>query len=159
MPKPVQIKLTPSETRLAAEVGITRQLVNLFKKRSDAYGCPKGVGWQVHIEGCLGELVVAKHLDVYWSGNWEKLKADDVGHYQVRTADSHNKRLILHERDPDDKIFILVTGSAPDYLIQGWIYARDGKKPEFWSDPSRKGRPAFFVGRENLNSMETLPSV
>jgi hypothetical protein len=153
---PIEIKLTPAETRLAAEMGVTRQLMNLFKKRPDAYGCDKSVGWQVHIEGCCGELVVAKYLGIYWNGNFEKLKADDVGHFQVRTRSEHAWDMLLHDRDPDDRPFILVTGTAPEYLIHGWMYARDGKKEKFWKDPAR-GRPAYFVPKPYLEPMETLP--
>jgi hypothetical protein len=141
---------------MAAEMGITRQISNLMKGRPDAFGCAPNVGWQVHIEGCCGELAVAKYLNRYWSGNFEQLKADDVGDYQVRTADDHNKRLILHDTDPDDRIFILITGLAPHYIIQGWVMAKEGKKSEFWSDPSRQGRPAYFVPRDCLNPIADL---
>jgi hypothetical protein len=141
---------------MAAEMGITRQISNLMKGRPDAYGCAADVGWQVHIEGCCGELAVAKYLDRYWSGNFEQLKADDVGNYQVRTRSSHGWDLILHDRDPDDRVFILVTGTAPEYVIRGWMRAKDGKKPEFWSDPSKQNRPAYFVPQDCLHPISDL---
>jgi len=142
--------------RLGAEMGITRQIRNLMKGRPNAYGCAPDVGWQVHIEGCCGELAVAKYLDRYWNGNFEDLKADDVGQYQVRTRSNHGWDLILHDRDLDDRIFILITGMAPQYVIRGWIRAGDGKKKEFWSDPSGKNRPAYFVPQDCLNPISDL---
>lgn len=156
MPEPIRIHLTAAELNLAARMGCMRQISNLYKDRQDAYGCPLTVGWQVHIEGCAGELAVAKHLNLFWNGNFENLKADDVGHFQVRTADSHGKRLILHDKDPDERPFILVTGMAPNFLIQGWIRAKDGKQSRYWSDPAG-GRAAYFVPKEELRPMSELP--
>ena len=158
MRRTAEIEISPAEMRMAAEMGISRQISNLAQGRPDAHGCALNVGWQVHIEGCCGELAVAKYLDRYWNGNFEDLKADDVGPYQVRTADNHNKRLILHDRDPDDRIFILITGLAPKYIIQGWVRAEDGKKKEFWADPSRQNRPAYFVPLDCLNPISDLLS-
>lgn len=154
---PVSVSLTQAELKLAAQMGCMRQISNLFKDRRDAHGCPVTIGWQVHVEGCAGELAVAKHLNLFWNGNFENLKADDVGRFQVRTADSHGKRLILHDKDPDDRIFILVTGMSPHFLIQGWIKASEGKVQEYWSDPAG-GRPAYFVPKERLYPMESIPS-
>lgn len=158
MPTPVTIRLTPAELKLAAQMGCMRQISNLYKDRRDAYGCPLTIGWQVHIEGCAGELAVAKHLNLFWNGNFENLNADDVGRFQVRTADSHNRRLILHDKDQDDRIFILVTGMSPSFLIQGWIRAADGKQSRYWTDPAG-GRPAYFVPKGDLNPMSEIPGV
>lgn len=156
MPTPVIINLSQAELHLAAQMGCMRQISNLFQGRQDAHGCSVEVGWQVHIEGCAGELAVAKYLNLFWNGNFENLKADDVGQFQVRTADSHGKRLILHDKDPDDRIFILATGMAPRFLIQGWIKAEDGKQSRYWADPAY-GRPAYFVPKEVLQPMDSLP--
>lgn len=153
----VTVRLSPGEIRMAAEMGITRQISNLLKNRPDAHGCPANVGWQVHIEGCLGEMALAKHLDLFWGGNFENLDADDVGRYQVRTSDRHNNRLIIHPSDPDDRAFVLVTGVAPEYRIHGWIRAGDAKRDEWWADPSRKNRPAYFVPQDSLHDPHTVP--
>lgn len=107
------VKLTTGEMHIAATVGYLRQIENLMKCRRDAHGAEPDKGWSIHIEGAAGEMAFAKWAGKYWSGNLGDLKADDVGRFQVRTRAKHDWRLILHPSDPDDRIFIAVTGLAP----------------------------------------------
>lgn len=144
------------ETRLSYDeivqgsiAGILRQLENLRDKRKAAHGCGSENDWQIHIEGCLGEMALAKHLGVYWSKG--SFRGDDVQNLQVRTRSRHTYDLILHRDDPDDKRFYLVTGVNGRYQIHGWILGRTGKQEKFWSDPA-KGRPAFFVPKSELSN-------
>lgn len=148
----IKIKLNKSEMFQAALVGVMRQIDNLFVGRKDAYGAGKKNGWDMHIQGASGEMAFAKYRDKYWTGNLGDLKADDVGKTQVRTTASSYKKLILHNRDPDDRAFVLVAGIAPSFEILGWIWGKDGKKREYWADPVG-GRPAYFVPKEVLREM------
>lgn len=147
----VNIELTASELRVAALVACDRQIENLFKGRTDAHGF-KADGWEIHIQGAAGEMAVAKWTRKYWSGNLGDLGADDVCKLQVRTRSRHDYELILHKSDPDDRAFILVTGLAPRFVLRGWIWARDGKREEYWKDPAG-GRAAFFVPQSALRPM------
>lgn len=149
------VTLTWSEVFTAAFVGIVRQVQNLQKGRRDAHGAATRDGWQLHVEGALGESVVAKHLGHYWNGHFGDLDAKDVGKLQVRTSEGENNRLILHETDPDDDIYVLVVGSPPRYRIAGWIKGRDGKQNAYWTDP-RGNRPAYFVPRHALRPMSEI---
>jgi hypothetical protein len=72
-----------------------------------------------------------------------------VGNVQVRSTSGHRNCLILHKTDPDDKAFVLVTGTAPNFVLRGWIWGRDGKNEEYWRDPVG-GRPAYFVPQSAL---------
>jgi len=152
MSEAIPVNLTFSEMRIAVEVAAQRQCQNLRNGRHHRYGLSGEEGWTPHIEGACGEMAVAKYLGIYWSGSLGDLKAKDVGEFQVRTASNHDYRLILHEADKDDGVFLLVTGVAPELMLRGWIVARDGKKPENWSDP-KGGRPAFFVPQIALHPM------
>jgi hypothetical protein len=141
---PLCIELTASELRQACVVACDRQIENLYKRRADAHGCPPDIGWQAHIEGAAGEMAFAKWRNRYWSGSLGDLQADDVGNVQVRTRSKHSYDLILHDDDPDDRPFVLLTGLAPRFRVRGWIWGRDGKQQQFWSDPAG-GRAAYFV--------------
>ncbi len=147
-----RVVLTSSEILQAALVGVMRQTANIRDGRSNAHGLPDGRDWQVHIEGALGECAFAKFMGLFWSGALGQLKADDVGLWQVRTNARTNGDLIIHERDANDRKFALVRGTAPHYDVVGWIFGKDGKRQEFWKDPTRKGRPAFFVPETALNT-------
>lgn len=123
--------------------------------------------WQMHIDGCLGEMAVAKHYGLYWTGNVGNLAAKDVHRLQVRTRPFHNWDLILHspdEKQPkkypgdDDRdTFILVTGINGYYKIQGWILCADGKAlagPEY--DKFDTGRPCHWLEQKHLHCMSEL---
>lgn len=152
------IRLTNSEMLTAASIGVRRQVQNLAAGRTDAHGASPEDGWTPHVEGCAGEMAVAKAFGMFWSGSLGDLRADDVGQLQVRTGMRHDHKLILHHRDPDDRAFVFVTGRMPNYVLHGWIMARDGKREEFWADPAR-GRPAFFVPQSALRSLAELRSL
>ena len=151
----IRVTLTWHEFFRAAQTGVTRQIQNLAKGRQDFNGAPEERGWQFHIEGACGECAVARALNQYWSGNLGDLKADDVGALQVRTRRLHDYGLILHKKDPDDRIFVLVTGVAPELWVRGWLYAHEGKLEKWWSDPAG-GRPAYFVPASALHPMHRL---
>ena len=151
----VEVKLTPSQIMMAAHCGTMRQTMNLKNRKPATYGAGHLNDWQLHIEGCLGEMAVASYLNLYWDGNLGFFSKADVGSLEVRTASNHRYNLILHPADKDDSKFILLTGVNGSYQIHGWIYGREGKKEEFWRDPLG-GRPAFFVGKEHLHPIETI---
>lgn len=145
----VEVNLTPSEMIQGAMVGVVRQLQNLKNSNRPAYGAGKSNDWQLHIEGALGEMVIAKHLNLFWGKGL--LRGDDVGDVQVRTRSSHNYDLIVHKGDPDDKQFWLVTGANGKYRVRGWLLGLEAKQVRFWSDPAG-GRPAYFVPARELNA-------
>lgn len=146
------IKLTLAEMLLGAQAGCQRQVQNLKNKVQHAYGAGNDDDWQLNIEGALGEMALAKYLGVYWDGKGQ-MRAPDVGNVDVRTRSQHYYDLILHPNDPDDRRFYLLTGQNGEYQVHGSILAKDGKKEEFWSDPSRKNRPAFFVPKSALEAL------
>lgn len=156
IPSPISVTLTWHEVRMAAEIGLIRQIQNLSNGRKDRFGCSPDEGWGPHIEGACGEMAVAKAFGIFWSGALGNLKADDVGKLQVRTRSKSHYELILHPDDYDDRPFVHVTGLAPEFVIVGWIIGRDGKRTEFWGDPAG-GRPAFFVPVKVLRPLTELP--
>ena len=152
------VELTLPEVYQAATVGIMRQICALRDQRPGAHGIPANAKvWQYNVEGCCGELVVAKALGLYWSGALGNLRVADVGKYQVRTRSKAWYDLTLYPKDDDHAIFILVLGRAPIYEIAGWILGANGKRPEYWKSPN--GRPGFFVPRGVLRPLEELPEV
>lgn len=101
-------------------------------------------------------MAVAKHLNRYWNGALGNLKADDVSSIQVRTRTKHSYDLIVHPDDPDEKVFVLVTGLPPRFRVHGWAIGAFCKDMKHWKDPAG-GRPAFFVPKSELIQMSELP--
>lgn len=153
----MKVQLTTYEILTGAQVGIMRQAQNLKDRpNADAHGASVTDGWQLHVEGALGEMAFAKALGVYWNGNIGALKAGDVGFFEVRTTSNSTGRLILHPTDKDNSFYVLMIGVNGLYHAKGFIRGTAGKKPEYWEDPTGQGRPAFFVPWHALHPIEHI---
>jgi hypothetical protein len=147
--KMTEVKLSYAEILQGAMVGVMRQVQNLKAGRTHRHGGSANNGWQMNIEGALGEMALAKHLDVYIGGTGV-IRGPDVGECDVRTTSGANNRLILHPDDPDDRVFWLLTGANGQYQVRGNILGAEGKQQKWWKDPVG-GRPAYFVPQGELN--------
>lgn len=153
----VVVQLTPAEIMMAATIGIMRQATNIRDSRKDRYGASKKDGWQLHVEGALGEAAVAKGLDIFWNGSIGTFSAPDVADLQVRSTMWSSGSLIVHKADSSKEIFILVTGVNGKYVLRGWMYGADAKNDEkYWKDPKKENRYAYFVPQRDLEPMNKL---
>jgi hypothetical protein len=154
----ILVHLDWSEVHLACTVGVLRQISALQKKREGGHGRDRDRTFQDHIEGAAGEIAVAKHTGLFWSGTIGRIDADDVGPYQVRATSHVNGRLVLHPEDNSEKLFISATGVAfPLVTLSGWAWASEGKKDEYWQDPKGNNRYAYWVPNAILHPMSELP--
>jgi hypothetical protein len=154
----VRVRLELFEVLLAAEVGIKRHISARKNGRADAHNCSRDDRWRMDIEGACGEMAVAKYFERYWSGSIGRVDTGDVGDFEVRTRPRSDSDLILYRKDKDDSRYFLVTGNAPDFEIVGWIYARDGKRDEWWREPPRCRSAAYFVPQSALHPLERKDS-
>lgn len=155
------IELTKQELEEATNVGIKRRNFNESKSTPAAYGfnnSNKEKALKIDIQGAIAEKAVSKALDLKWvpfSEDFKSLVSDVGDNIQVRSTDYIRGNLLLHPRDKDDQIFILVkVHNLPKCELAGWIRCRDGKKQQYWEDgtkwPAFKNRPCFRVPCENL---------
>jgi hypothetical protein len=152
------VSLTWQEFYMGSNVASMRMIANMRDGCQHRWGELNGEGhFERELAGCLGELAVAKHCNLYWCGfNRKDTKGKDVGGLvQVRAALRANYRLILHPDDIDDDPFVLALAhDLPNVTLRGWILARDGKRQTYWEDPTGGGRPAFFVPQTCLRPMD-----
>ncbi len=151
-----RLTLTPHNLFYAGMVGVSRHIKGA--RKAGQYGADNArVGWQINCDGACGELVLAKYRNVYWDGSLGNFGAADVGRIQVRTNPNEWGDLILHPKDANDDIFVLVLShDAPMFHLRGWIKAGEGKHDKWWRDGT-KNRPAFFVPQDALIGMSSLP--
>lgn len=151
----ISVTLTDYELVQAAMTGLLRQVSAIKREYNSAI---KGKEWQAHIEGACGEVAVAKAMGRYWGGSVNTFKSggdiDSTG-WEVRTRSDHDYDLIIRDDDNDERVFILVTGSAPEYRVRGWIKAADAKRGEWRKDYGGHGA-AYFVPPECLREMGDL---
>lgn len=155
----VVVRLTRDEVWQAAAIGIRRQSDNLFARavRQTSAGYDASRSWQNHVEGALAERAVAKYCGEPWDGAIGRYRADDVAGLQVRYRGRLHYDMVIKPHDRDDRPFLLVLGSAPSYWIVGWIMGVDGKRPEWWRDPTGRVEPRYYVPQDALNDLGALP--
>ena len=160
MPSPISFVFTAEERQAAMEEGMRRQSVNEAKGlRGRNGGASFGSkALEIHLLGAAGEMAVASHLGMksflYQATEAERGSCDLPG-IDVKTRSKHQYDLIVQKNEPAEKKYVLVTIQDKTTLVHGWIYGGEAMQEKFWADPAR-GRPAFFVPKENLHSMDTL---
>lgn len=147
-----KVSLSLSEILHAANAGTLRVVENIKLGRAGSHGLNSNTDWQLHIEGAMAECALAKFLNVYWEGKG-KFNGVDVGDVDVRSTRYDNGKLIIHPSDDDNRKYYLLTGIDGNYIVRGWIWGRDAKNQMYWSDPSGKNRPAYFVPQDKLNGV------
>lgn len=163
----IGMSLTDEQWDLAQYVAAKRQAAAEANRRTGAHGF-EAQGQdplRVNLLGACGEFAWSLFSGISWDPVLPKLwdeagkKYPDVGPFEVRAADDHDKRLILHQPwspeckrgDPSERPFVLVTGEPPhDLAVRGWIMAADGQDKRWWTDPGT-GRPAYFVPHAALS--------
>ncbi len=100
--------------------------------------------------GICGEMAVAKFRDKWWIPPLNEFhRTPDVAATEVRSTYREDGCLILRDNDPDDRFYVLVTGTPPVLNIVGYIRGRDGKADEFRRNPNGY-RLAWFVPQDAL---------
>lgn len=150
------VRFTPLELKDLAAIGARRRCRAIELGRKNRHDLQTGPElWAYDIRGAIGEAAVAKHFNRYWNGYAGDLKlAHDVGKsLHVRTADP-GRRLIVHKDDPDDGVFILVTGYDLEWTLIGWLLGWEAKQDQFWD--VRRRCPAYFVEQSALHPISKL---
>lgn len=152
----MNVTLSLHETMIAAYIGSCRQAGALNEGKRDKHGATADKAWSMHIEGAAGELAAAKALGIYWPATVGTYRdAPDLANLEVRTRSRHDYDLIIREDDPDETIYVLVTGRCPEFQVHGWLYAGEGKQ-EQWLQTYGNRRPAWFVPQGALRPIEHL---
>lgn len=155
------VTLTWSEVLFAAQAAAMRRVQGMKHSLAQCHGGgPRADAlWQIDAISCLGEMALAKHLDRFWSATIGDVTSADVGtFYQVRATEWANGRLILHPEDKDDQPYVLARVRENIVTLVGWVYARDGKRQDYWSaPPTNPDRLAFFVPNGALHDMTEIP--
>jgi hypothetical protein len=113
----------------------------------------------IHLLGAAGEVAVASYLGMkehLFKETEARRGSDDLpGGIDVKTRSKTCYDLIVQKQENPEKRFVLVTIESQKTLLWGWCYGHEASQKHFWADPAR-GRPAFFVPKSCLHSMETL---
>ena len=159
-PTPIEFSFSEEERKLAMEEGMRRQAVNEAKglrgrNRGPRFG---DKALEVHLLGAAGEMAVASYLGLkheLYKETEARRGSDDLPGIDVKTRSKHKYDLIVQKNEDPKKKFVLVTIEDKITLIHGWCYGEEAMEGKFWADPAR-GRPAYFVPKSYLRSIDTL---
>lgn len=158
---PIDFVFSEQERKDAMEEGMRRQSVNEAKGlRGRNRGAWKGNrALEIHLLGAAGEMAVASHLGMkqflYQETEANRGSSDLPGKIDIKTRSKHKYDLIVQKNEDPEKRFVLVTIENKTTLIHGWCWGHEAMDEKYWADPAR-GRPAYFVPKEILHSIETL---
>jgi hypothetical protein len=159
-PTPIEFIFTETERRQAMEEGMRRQAVNEARGLRGRNNGPRfgDKALQVHLLGAAGEMAVASYLglkDHLYQETEARRGSDDLPGIDVKTRSRYKYDLIVQKQEDPRKKFVLVTIEDHKTFIHGWCYGREAMEEKYWADPAR-GRPAYFVPKSELRSMESL---
>jgi len=140
-----RITLADYELENAAFVGMRRQASARINQRVARGGMSEQDGWGNHVEGACGEYAAARFLNVCWTGSVGTFGEDLKPNIEVKTRSNHSYDLLIRNNEDLDKIFILVTGTAPHFWVRGWAVGKHvvsdkwikyyGNRPGAWFIP------------------------
>ena len=148
----IPVCLTELELQIAAMTGASRywHVRNRGMKNRPAQSHDDGLGLARHVEGAAGEMALAKALERYWLPSVNAFKVADIGkNIQVRTRTKDEYEMIVRDHDSDDHYFVLVTGTAPEFKIRGYIKGVDAKR-DCWKRSYGGGMLSYFVPHAEL---------
>ena len=160
MPTPIEFVFSEEERKQAMEEGQRRQAVNEAKGlRGRNRGAWRGdKALEIHLLGAAGEMAVASYLGMkehLFKESEAKRGSDDLPGIDVKTRSKSCYDLIVQKNENPSKKFVLVTIENQQTLLHGWCYGHEAMQEQYWADPAR-GRPAYFVGKDKLRSIDTL---
>jgi len=127
------------EVCVAEVIGHLRQIeAKRLGFRSKFSSAPEGVDqdeWdeESNIQGIAAEQAFGKFINRYCPRGVNTGRSPDVlPNYEVKWRRPQRNglpgELFVYEHDPDDRIFVLMRGGIPDFIVVGWCYGWEGKK-------------------------------
>jgi hypothetical protein len=158
---PLPVHLTAAQVAWANRVGDLREDANSHRAgRHGAARYDPTASRQLHRDGaqCEAAVLVAQTPELRRQGlvPWRCWQAfdpaadprtirGDVDGWEVRSTRRRSGCLIVQADDDPGARFVLVVNQCPDFLIMGWLYGRDAKRPQWWRRPPAVPSAAYFV--------------
>ena len=155
----ILVNLTQADEIMAARVGLERVETSRLKGYENSYTISTATNYFGHVMANSGavaaEIAVAKALgfdDFKPTCNTFKSIADVGADIEVRWTAWLGGTLIVHPKDRDSDIAVLVVGMSPNMRVIGWIPISAAKRPKYRHSKD----DAWWVSQINLHPIETL---
>jgi len=149
----IRVTLTWSEYHLAVYCGALRILESAKMKAKD-HKVERGDPVDNDVQAAAAEMAAGKALNQYWGAGVNTFRQPDIGrNIEVRRTPYPNGKLRVAPKDRDDRPFVLVRGTVPDFEVVGWIYGRDAKQ-ECWKGNPHNDGDVYLVPQEALQAFD-----
>lgn len=140
--------ITEEQAREAYAIGVERARAAVRGGQTHRWKCSSTGKDREHTDGmaAMAECTVAEATGLEWTAKHDRTsrKGADVGtNVQVRWSENRWNKLITHEDDPDDHIYVLVVGEEYPLHIVGWAWGHETKIERHWRSDARS--PAYFM--------------
>lgn len=159
------VTVSPFEQYMAVQLGRRRDKT---AKGPDAHGLKKSDdGWKLHASGALGELAVAKFLDLHWPARIGNYKGADIGDkIEVKTRMALNYDLLFRKNDKVTFYYVLalcndqwltpfaekkVTKEEWTVFVVGWKHGEFCTEDRYEKEYGRRDK-AWFVWQDELHT-------
>jgi hypothetical protein len=148
------VKLEWYELFLGAILGLFRTIESRYRgeaEHKEIKGVSlKGIFEQVDINAGRGELALGKATDRYVRLGINTSTLPDVSNVMEARRAEPGGRLIVRDRDKDDRMYFLVYDLTPYFVVVGFMQGKDAKQAKYIDDPNEAGRPIYMVPPEDL---------
>lgn len=118
----IPISMSPLEQKIAFDVGRRRNKTAKGPNAHDKNHTAKQ-DQRDHCVGALGEMAVAKHLNLYWDAPIDNYKGADIGDkIEVKTRKFSNYDLLCRKDDKISFYYVLAVSG------EKWLYTLENKK-------------------------------
>lgn len=156
------VRLSVDEVQTAACVGVYRHCNAAREGRDLGHrGKPTDRSvWNVDIEAACSEAAVAKAIGYYWPADFKSNREFDIPpNIEVKMSEDVENNLIVNVGEfRPDKLYVLVLGRAPRFIIPGAVHGEDLRKLAVITDPGNRGK-LYKVYRHKLPALETFHEV
>lgn len=149
------IILSKQDLQEANEIALKRMEGVREMGLRDKHGAESDRNFKYHLLGARGEIAFRKFI-----GSQDKITVNtfksipDISGFEVRTRSNEDFDLIIRKDDPDDRIYVLVTGEGCQFKIVGWLKGQEKYNFDYKTFNSRP--KAWFIPKEKLHKISEL---
>lgn len=155
----IDIKLTLADELLSARIGLERTEYSKQRGHTHSFTVNNPGNYFSDIMAAsgavAGEIAVARALginDFVPTANTFKSTADIGENIEVKWTAWHGGHLVIHPKDRDTDVAVLVVGNSPNLRVIGWLPIMQAKRPKYRHTKD----DSWWVSQINLHPIEDL---
>ncbi len=141
------------------------QVYKISEEKQLQEKCPRPDKHLMPGRGQVGQYIAAKGLNLLYlveEGVYSKPDLTNLIEVKAAGKDYYGLKIPLNQAGETKMVGVIIPDwnfELPKYRLTGWIYARDGKKPEWLNDWGDRQDPVYNVPQEFLRPIFELEAI